>query len=452
MHREAARPLRASVRVRISVAAALVFAIAVGLTSLVMVRTVNTSLRDEVRNEGERTLAEYERQVRAGVRLGNLPRPSVSSVTYLQVLDANGNVIGGSPGFADDDPPLFRRPPIGVQGAPERRVEGDVMYTYTRVTTSTGRPVVLVATSTLDDVARSVDAVSHTLWLVMPVLVLMVGGVAWVVTGRALRPVEAIRAEVERITASSLDRRVPEPGSRDEVDRLAHTMNQMLDRLEGASTRQRRFVSDASHELRSPVATIRATGEVALAHPEQADWERVVHRMLDEDERLGRIVDDLLLLARDDEGMPPPAATEVDLDDAVLEEAIRVRNVEVRTEQVSAGRVRGSRDQLARVVRNLLDNAARHASTTVVVALRVEGDDVVLNVDDDGPGIAPEDTERVFERFTRLDEGRARDAGGLGLGLAMVRSIVERHGGTVCVQTAPPPLGGARLEVRLPAV
>jgi signal transduction histidine kinase len=244
-------------------------------------------------------------------------------------------------------------------------------------------------------------------------------------------------------------------------------MNEMLDRLQDASERQRQFVSDASHELRSPVSAMRATGEVALAHPDAADWPVVVRRMLTEDDRMEQIVGDLLELARGEDAVLPD--TPVDLDDVALEEVARARRsgVTVQTGAVSAGRVRGSREQLTRVVRNLLDNATRHANSTVRIALSTTDDhpapasatgatngqhgSVVLVVEDDGRGIPPEERERVFERFTRLDEGRARDEGGLGLGLAMVRAIAERHGGAVAV-TDPTDLAfpGARVVVTLP--
>jgi signal transduction histidine kinase len=226
-------------------------------------------------------------------------------------------------------------------------------------------------------------------------------------------------------------------------------MNSMLDRLETTSLRQRRFVSDASHELRSPIAVIRAQLEVALRRGDAADWPTVAQRVLDEDQRLEQAVAELLELARTDERADAPEVV-VDLDEVVLEDTARERRVPIDTSRVLAGRVHGTRSQFARVVANLLDNACRHAATRVEIALVRQEHDVVLTVDDDGPGIAIPDRERVFERFTRLDEGRSRDAGGVGLGLAMVRAIVERNGGTVSVDDAP--LGGARLVVRLPAI
>ena len=339
----------------------------------------------------------------------------------------------------------------------------------------------LVATAPSSAIGSSVDTLRTTLWWAIPILIALVGVIAWGVTGRALRPVETIRAEVTAITHASLDRRVSEPRARDEVGRLARTMNEMLDRLQDASDRQRQFVSDASHELRSPVAAMRATGEVALAHPTTADWPIVVRRMLSEDDRMEQIVGDLLELARGEQTDLPD--TTVDLDDIALDEVARARRsgIAIQSGTVSAGRVRGSREQLTRVVRNLLDNATRHADTTVRISLGTTdgsapadedgpvpddargataaseeseartGATVVLVVEDDGPGIPVDDRERVFERFTRLDEGRARDQGGLGLGLAMVRTIAERHGGHAVITDATDPvLTGARVVVTLP--
>ena len=378
---------------------------------------------------------------------------------------ADGTVIGGSPGYTEGSWADF----IGIDpgsaqvitsdGRPfPRAVAGErgVWFVGDRIIdvmpfTINEIPSYLVATGPGGTIAQSVDTLSDTLWWTLPVLVGLVALVAWGVTGRALRPVEQIRHEVNDITHSSLDRRVSEPRARDEVGRLARTMNEMLDRLEDASERQRRFVSDASHELRSPVAAIRATGEVAIAHPDHADWPAVVGRMLAEDDRMERSSRDLLDLARGEETELP--TTLVDLDDIVLDEVGRggTGSTHISAERVSAGRVRGSREQLTRVVRNLLDNAIRHATTAVRISLTADSDDVTLVVEDDGPGIPPDDRERVFERFTRLDDGRARDAGGLGLGLAMVRSIAERHGGTATfTDPTDDAFAGARAVLRLP--
>jgi signal transduction histidine kinase len=249
-----------------------------------------------------------------------------------------------------------------------------------------------------------------------------------------------------------LHRRVPDPGSGDEVSRLARTMNAMLDRLEGASTRQRQFVSDASHELRSPVAAIRTQLEVALAEPD-ADWPVVARKALGEEARLETLVSDLLLLASTDEQRELRGAVDVDVAALAREEAARPRRLAVSVDGVIDGgacHVIGRPDQLTRVVANLLDNACRHAQTGVRVSVARDNGDVRLLVDDDGPGIPIEDRDRVFERFTRLDPSRVRsEQGSAGLGLALVRAVVERHQGTVRVDQTPN--GGARLQVTLPA-
>jgi signal transduction histidine kinase len=301
-------------------------------------------------------------------------------------------------------------------------------------------------------VNRTTDSVTDVLLLVVPAMILLVGLAAWYFTGRALKPVEAIRLQAESITGTTMDRRVPEPDTDDEVGRLARTMNAMLARLETSAQKQRQFVSDASHELRSPLASIRTNLEVALHNPQRADWPEVAQRALAEDVRMEDTVSELLDLARLDEAEgPAPLDTlpDVDLDELVLDDTVQQRRVPVDTSRVSAGRVHGRREQLQRVVRNLLDNAARHAESTVAVGLVTDDEIVELTVDDDGPGIPREERQKVFERFTRLDDGRARDAGGLGLGLSMVKAITEHHGGTVVVEDAP--IGGARLRVRLPA-
>ena len=283
------------------------------------------------------------------------------------------------------------------------------------------------------------------------VLLVVVAVTTWITVGRALAPVEAIRREVDEISAAQLHRRVPEPATEDEIGRLATTMNRMLARLEDARNSQRRFVSDASHELRSPITTIRQHAEVALAHPDRANAQELAEVVLIEQQRMQRLVDDLLLLARADERIPLARAS-VDLDDLALEEARRLRSatsVEVDTTGLGAARVHGDVDALRRVLRNLGDNAARHASSRIAIAVAERGGDVLLTVDDDGPGIPESERARVLERFVRIDEARSRDDGGSGLGLAIVDEVVRAHGGAVSISRSP--LGGARIGVTLPA-
>ncbi|MFF5372364.1 ATP-binding protein [Streptomyces sp. NPDC013187] len=276
-----------------------------------------------------------------------------------------------------------------------------------------------------------------------PLLLGVVAAVTWLVTRRALRPVEGIRREMAAITQSEdLARRVPEPDTHDEIARLASTTNETLAALETSVERQRRFVADASHELRSPIASLRTQLEVAAAHPELLDLDGAVEDTV----RLQRLAADLLLLARLDAGERPSEA-KVDLAGLAGEQAEGRTGVTVDAEPVE---VAGSRGQLGRVLANLLDNAQRHARSAVTVTVRQEGDRAVVGVADDGDGVPEDDRERIFERFVRLDAARSRDDGGAGLGLAIARDVAVRHGGTLTAGRGP--AGGALFELRLPLV
>ncbi|WP_171165414.1 cell wall metabolism sensor histidine kinase WalK [Streptomyces sp. I05A-00742] len=289
-----------------------------------------------------------------------------------------------------------------------------------------------------------------------PVAAALLAVAAWATAGRALRPVEAIRRELEDITARSLDRRVPVPPSGDEITRLALTTNAILDRLENAAELQQRFVADASHELRSPLTALRTSLEAALAHPGEADWPAAVRSALDDVVRLQRLSEDLLLLARLDGGVPPGEAA-VDLAGLVhdLAEEYRHRRRE-RPLRIHCATgedpavVRGSAVQLERLIRNLLDNACRHARTGVGITVRPDPSGTVLvEVTDDGPGVPAAEREYVFKRFGRLEDARARSSGGSGLGLAISREIAHLHGGTLHFADA---VRGARAVGRLPAL
>ncbi|WP_435246552.1 sensor histidine kinase [Streptomyces sp. NRRL F-5630] len=296
------------------------------------------------------------------------------------------------------------------------------------------------------DAADSAVRTALTVMLIgLPVLLAVVAAVTWAVTRRALRPVEGIRAELDAITGSrDLARRVPEPATHDEIAALARTTNATLAALEDAVDKQRRFVADASHELRSPIASLRTQLEVGAEHPELLDLDGAVEDTV----RLQHLAADLLLLARLDAGERPPDRP-VRLADLVAREAaehgLRAR---VAPERADGYEVRGSAPQLGRILGNLLDNARRHARTEVGLALRQDGPDAVVTVSDDGPGVPLAERERVFERFVRLDDARTRDEGGAGLGLAIARDAAHRHGGSLAVGERPG--GGAEFVLRLP--
>jgi signal transduction histidine kinase len=389
-----------------------------------------------------------------GVAEGDIERPiDVPNVEtdFVQVLDSRGRVFDYSANLTGSPPVSLLKP------QEERKVsvpfdDGPFLAVALQVSMG-GENYTVIAGKSLEPVTEPVRVVSGLLLIGIPLLVLVGGLTTWRVVRRALMPVDSIRAEVEGISTGDLDRRVPVPKGEDEIARLGRTMNAMLARLEESQQRQRRFVSDASHELRSPVSSIRQHAEVAASHPDQTPVLELAEVVLEENLRLQALVDDLLLLTKIDEGTLRLQTELVDLDDLVFEEAGRLRSateLQVDTNSVSVGRVTGDRGQLMKLVRNLTDNAARHSRGTVAFSLRQDNGVAVLNVDDDGKGIRPEDRQRIFERFVRLDEARDRDSGGSGLGLAIVAEIAAAHGGRVAVQDAP--IGGARFEVQIPSV
>lgn len=441
---------RASVRVRTTLAAVLVVALALlagGITLVVLVRGALASGLESTAEQRADTIAAQVRSTDAPVGSDREPGEDDEGDggddledEVWQVLDQDGRVVSSSQ-------PLSR--PLPAEDADSVRLPGgDAAYLVVTEDADDYQVVVAVSREEVEDAGA---ALVPLLLVGLPVLLLLVGGTTWVVVTRALRPVERIRQEVEQITGDRLDRRVPEPASRDEVHRLARTMNGMLARVQGAQERQRQFVGDASHELRSPLAAIRQTAEVARAHPGAMPEGELAEAVLEESVRMQRLVEQLLLLTRADEGALAAQRRDVDLDDLVLTEARRVRRsgLEVDGSGIATARVRGDEGALGQVVRNLVDNAARHAVRRIGLAVREESGTAVVVVDDDGSGVPAEDRERVFERFVRLDESRARDDGGSGLGLSIVSEIVRAHGGAVAVTTSP--WGGARFEVRLPA-
>lgn len=443
--------LASSVRVRITVLAVAVLAAALAAGGGALLLVVQRSLHDSL-------VADATAQADAAAALAvqrTLPAQiPVRAGVAVQVVDASGRVVSASADLAGRPALSHDRPPVGshdVLRTPPvfRGDDDDDLTVATTVSTARGPLTVYAATSTSPS-ERSAHLLGLGLAVALPLLVVLAAGVEWVVVGRALHPVEAIRAEVADITAGDLSRRVPEPPTDDEIGRLARTMNAMLARLEEGAGRQRQFVSDASHELRSPLAALLAEVDVARAHPETADWTAVADAVDEEGGRLSRIIDDLLLLARSDEGHLVAGRGPVDLDELVLAYATRLRargRVAVDLGGVGAGRVAGDPEQLRRVVRNLADNAERHAAGTVRFSVGERGGWVELVVADDGPGIPPDQREHVFERFARLDTARNRATGGTGLGLAIVGEVVAAHGGTVGVADS---RVGARILVRLP--
>jgi signal transduction histidine kinase len=442
----------ASVRLRVAVAAVLVVAVALAFGSVILVQLQRASLTRDLETSARLRAHDIAAAISRDTLEVPIPVPR-GETTLAQVVNESGAIVASSKNVEDD--PRFSRIVPGASGTAittvsnYREAEHPLRVVARRVRAHGQTYIVYVAAS-LSAVSNSTDSLARLLLIGLPFLALLAGVLAWIVVSRALQPVEAIRREVETIGAHDLQQRVPEPPIEDEIGRLAHTMNAMLERLERATERQRRFVADASHELRSPLTGIRTELEVNLAYPDHVDWTDVGREILDDTIRLQRLVDDLLLLASADaSALDDDRREPLDLDEIVLAEARRARNrtnKQIDTRAVSGAQVTGNPDQLTRVVQNLLDNAARYAASTITVTLSESGSHAVLSVADDGPGVAPDERERIFERFARDDAGRSRGAGGTGLGLAISREVVAAHGGAIELEPGP----GARFTVRLP--
>ena len=424
-------------------------AVLVGILGFVLQRSVDT--------ETTRTA----RDVAALVDVGAVAQPlPVVGSDRVQVVDAHHRIRAASID-ADRLVPMLSPDDLARARAGERLfIHGDALGLPgpVRVVAVPAGPAsdpqtVIVARS-MTDALKGIGLLRTVLLVVLPLLVLLLAAVAWRVIGATLRPVEALRRTAEDITGAGRTARLPVPAGQDEIHRLAVTLNGMLDRLDASRARQREFVGDAAHELRSPLANLTTQLEVAQRLGGQADWPVVAEDLLADTRRMSRLVDDLLLLARSDESAPQ-RRVDVELGDVLAGLAGAYPSVEARPPDAPVWTV-GDPDSLRRVVANLLDNAVRHTRDRVTVTAGADGPWALVTVLDDGPGIPAAERDRVFERFTRLDGARGRDDGGAGLGLAIVRELVRRHRGTVTLADAGPPAPGdaagpgLRVEVRLP--
>ncbi|TDC86010.1 ATP-binding protein, partial [Actinomadura sp. 7K507] len=424
------RSIRARDTLIAAVIAAVVFAItAVGLDFAVR-SAVKAELLQQTQTEG--------RRASGGVRDGTLRTPIPDDTrgrVRIQVIAPGGRVMNATPAVTDEPPVSRLWPSSNLRVRDYTECHGSwpdrecLVVEAIRATTAPGSVVVYAATPMPSYLVNGL--LEALLAGGVLLLVGLAAGVTWRVVGRTLGPVEAIRAQLAEISATDLSRRVPQPPGEDEIAQLARTANATLDRLERAVGRQRQFASDASHELRTPIAGLRANLEDASTHPEDNDLPAVVESALRDTDRLESIVTDLLLLARIGTG---GTAVQEPIDLSALagaEVGRRAFTLRVGTEFTEDVRVRGVRMQLVRLLGNLLDNAERYAGSSITVEVTRRGGQALLTVTDDGPGIAPADRERVFERFTRLDAARSRGAGGTGLGLAIAREIAHAHGGTL---------------------
>jgi signal transduction histidine kinase len=384
-------------------------------------------------------------------RLDSALLATTQRVVAIQLIAPDGRVVKRA-GTAPATPLI----PINEfdydlrRGMPDDAVtDDDMRVSGQKVNGPSGQYTVLVGGG-----SEAVEATVRT-------VALLVAGTAPIITGvaaaasyrlvrRSLQSVDAIRSRVADISTSDLAERVPVPTSRDEISALAVTMNEMLARLEAGHQAQQRFLSDASHELRSPLATIISGLEVAEAHPELLDAELAVDTLLPEAHRMRVLIEDLLLLARADEQSLVMRKEEVALDELAEVEAARVRREAGCTvhADISPTRITGDPAGMSRMIRNLVNNAVRHANSLIVIEVSSPDRTAILSISDDGPGIAPAERTRVFERFVRLDSDRSRSSGGAGLGLAIVAEVVAAHGGTVSIDDRPG--GGTKVIVTLP--
>lgn len=427
-----------SVRGRTTLGATVVVAVALLIGAFSFYGVLSASIHGSTERAAEQRLEELTE--RAGG-----PGKDIDALDdeILQIIGADGSVRAAS----EDAREKLGSTPLPVDDDPQTTtVDGETVLV---VSEDIERDQTLVLAVSMEDDAETLATVATLLAIALPLLLLLVAVTTWSVVGRALRPVELIREEVDGITAERLHQRVPVPETADEIAALATTMNGMLDRLDAAATAQRRFVSDASHELRSPLATIRQHAELAQAHPDVTSIGELAEVVSEEGLRLQGIVESLLLLARLDEGASTHDEA-VDLDDIALGEVRRLRaaGIDVDGSGIHAARVHGDPRLLGQLVRNLADNAVRHSRGRVAIGVTPSDGYVFVTIEDDGTGVPAEERERIFERFVRLDEARSRDAGGSGLGLAIARGIAASGHGTLTVDDSR--WGGARFVLTLP--
>lgn len=449
---------RFGIRFRVASAAALVVALTLVVSCAVLVGLMQQSLVTGLDATQLARAQDIAAQASPADRHGVVPSTAKDS-SAVQIIDASGRVVASTANLDGEDP-ILRRPPAARHTTATTLADspldagGQFRVTAQPITLSTGAGWIYVATS-LAQVDRAINSLITLFTIGLPIIVIIVALIAALAVRQSLQPVEAIRRRADAIGAADLSQRVPVPAGSDEITHLAATMNDMLGRLEIAATRQQQFIGDASHELRSPLTALAAQVDVALAHPEDAASQADLAKMRAQVTRMSMLIEDLLFLARSTEGAPLVLPAPVDLDELVLAEAERLRErgeIDVHVATLDAARVNGSMRDLARALRNLGDNAYDHANARITLTLVTIGRTAQLTVADDGPGVALENRERIFSRFSRLDDARERNSrgGGSGLGLSITRHIVETIGGTITVNDRLDGNSGAAFVMRIP--
>lgn len=445
---------RRGIRARSTIVAVAVVAVAFAMSAIGLVAVVRVTMTNAIEQSVGQRVQDAAAQIASDDvdAVSAMAGASPGDATVVQVISSAGTVLVASPSIQGEAPITDAPPPQGgavaVQQLPLPFVDGDPYLVALTSSASPQGAVTVIAAQSLVPVQRVTSTIVVSIVVVGPLLLLAVAAVTWFAVGSSLSSVDRIRRRVDDIDPTDLHERVPVPPAKDEIERLAVTMNRMLGRLENAMTRQREFIGDASHELKTPLATMRAALDVSQRAGAVSDDAQVV--LSEEVDRMSALVSDLLTLAKADEVLGT-RRVEVDLDDIAAGEVsgcARLRpEISVRLEGEPA-RVMGDPGLLARAVRNLAENAVRYATAQVRVSIGTRGADAMVAVEDDGPGIPAADRERVLERFVRLEEHRARQDGGTGLGLAIVAEVARLHGGHVEIGDAA--LGGAQVTLLLP--
>ncbi len=446
---------RTTLRTRVTVVAGLALSGVVVLGLLFMYLLLVQSVHNTIREQ----LHAYADQIAQSGAAGTWPDPLVPSTldanAEAQVLAADGRVLAATRTL-QGLPAVYALPPGASAPVRQKAADGVIPEDVTVIAqgaTVGGQPVTIVTGTSTGVLSQVTEASARLLILGVPGILLLAAGTVWLVVGRALRPVERIRHAVTDITSADLSRRVPEPGTADEIGHLAQTMNDMLARLDDSSRKQRRFVADASHELRSPLAAIRTSLEVGLAHPDTAPWRVIAERAMRQSGRLEDLIEQLLLLAKADERQLTAHRQPVDVSALLQQVAADTssRGIDIVVDApADVVATIGNADHLRRLFANVTENAARYARTRIVITARTETDCVRVDIDDDGPGIGEADRERVFDRFVRLDNSRGRSSGTTGLGLAIAREITTAHSGHIAITKSPS--GGTRVTATLPSI
>ena len=445
---------RISLRGRLMTIGVLGVAGALVLGGVLLYAVLASSLTRTVQSEAMASA----REIALLVNSGQTPDPvPASGAQVVQVLSADNRVVTASltadrltPLVTPEERARALAGDVVVVAGNRSGMSGGLQVSAVEAGPETDR-VVVVAALTTADLESATTTLRNLLLIVFPLLLVVCALIAWRVIGAALHPVEELRSGASRIDGSSTDERLPVPPTRDEIAALATTLNEMLDRVAVARRTQRAFVADAAHELRSPLATMRTQLEVAQR---LGDGDGLPAELIPEVRRLSSLVEDLLLLARSDDGQPARGDRTVTVDLGALAHDVASRYASARVpvrvlDPAERTHASGLYDELYRALANLVDNAVRHAASAVDVAVDVIGDATRLTVTDDGTGIPEADRERVFDRFTRLDDARDRDSGGTGLGLAIARELLRRNGARVSLEDAD---SGVRAVVTLPAV